>query len=590
MKADAKGLKFLSMEGKVKIPFFQRTYVWNEENWEDLLNELLREDKKNNFLGAIILKQLPKISGEPSQLEVIDGQQRLTTLSILLKALYDTFSDEETKRNCESDIKSILRYRKDYTSSNYEVRIEHSRADSEAYGKVIEDTLNIDQINEDSHLILRCYKYFFQKLENMGESKRKELLNRILNPENKMLVVIDLDEKDDEQEIFDTLNTAGVRLTIAEIVKNAIFKRAIELSNKDETIRLYHDTWQKTFLNDEETIKYWETEMATGRLKRDNIEILLHCIGVIKGFYDPDKHTLSELSKLYKEQLRTIDSMDKLKWFINEIIEYAKIYREKIVSFDKSDSLSFGDSIDRLLHILQELEISTFHPFLLFVLKNYQNENDKITEILNKLEKFIIRNMLAKIENVKNYNKICKQFIADIFHLDNKLREISWDRSKSGLQNISNRDAALILFWIELSRRDKDNRYDEKELKYDYTLEHIMPIKWEEYWNFDHVPHPNSTLSPEEQREDRNKKIFWLGNMTLLKSKLNTALRNQSFGKKINGEGKKKGIRHYATLSITKEDIVALYDKGDTIWNEEKIENRTKRLEEEIKKIWGDEL
>ncbi len=587
MKADAKGFKFLVMEGKVKIPFFQRTYVWTENNWEELLQELRSENKVNNFLGAIILKQLPSASGQPKELEVIDGQQRLTTLSILLKALYDSLSDED-KRNYEGKIMDILQYKKDYTS--YEIRIEHSYVDSEAYRKVMENTLDIAQITEESHLILRCYKYFVENLEKLTVDERKTLINKILNPENKMLVVIDLDEKDDEQSIFDTLNTAGVRLTVAEIVKNAIFKKAIELielNDKSKAIELYKKTWEETFLKDEETLKYWETERTTGRLKRDNIEILLHCIGVIKGFYDPDKHTLLELSKLYKNQLENFNSINKLTNFINEIIEYAKIYREKIVAFDKSDTFSFGDSIPRLLHILEVLEISTFHPFILAVFKKYQNDENNLKDILGKLEKFIIRNQLAKVENVKNYNKLCKQFIENESNLDDKLKEILWDKVSDGLRNISNRDATLILFWIELYRRYKDNRYDEKELKYDYTLEHIMPIKWEEYWNFDNVPHPNSNLPREEQKQDRNKKIKWIGNMTLLKSRLNTALSNQGFERKINGEGRKKGIKDYATLSITKDDIVEPFNNGDTVWDERKIEMRTENLLKEIKAIWG---
>lgn len=588
MKADAKGLKFLSMEGKIKIPFFQRTYVWTEENWEELLNELLNEGKENNFLGAIILKQLPSATGEPKQLEVIDGQQRLTTLSILLKALYDSLP-EEIKKNSEGDVMGILRYRKDYTSSAYELRIEHSHVDQDAYKQVFENTLDPQQIKEDAHLILRCYKYFIEKLKNLEEDKRKSLLNKILNPENKMLVVIDLEEKDDEQAIFDTLNTAGVRLTVAEIVKNAIFKKAIELSNKNYAISLYDTTWKETFLKDEETVRYWEKERTTGRLKRDNIEILLHCIGVIKGFYDPDKDTLLDLSKLYKNQLTKIDSIDKLEAFIKEIVEYAKIYKEKIITFDKRYSFSFDDSITRLLHILEELEISTFYPFLLYVFKRYQENEEQIKEILGKLEKFVIRNMLAKVESVKNYNKLCKQFIDNLDNLDDKLKEISWDKISSGLQSISNRDASLILFWIELYRRYKVNKYyDKEELKYDYTLEHIMPVKWEENWSFDKVPHPKrDMLSPEEQKQDRNEKIYWLGNMTLLKSNLNKALQNQSFEKKIEGEGRKKGIRHYAELSITQDDIVEAFNKGDKIWNEKKIEERTKKLLEEIKAIWG---
>jgi len=589
MKAEEKGLKFLTMEGKVKIPFFQRTYIWEENNWEDLLLELLDKEKHHNFLGAIILKQLPSVSGEPKQLEVIDGQQRLTTISILLKALYDSFSDQ-VKQNVKSEIFNILFYKKDYTSPDYdEIRIEHSLVDATAYQKVIKKSENIalDSIDINSHRILRCYKFFRTKLNEISEEDRKELLNRILNPYNKMLVVIDLDEKDDEQTIFDVLNTAGVRLTSAEIIKNALFKQAIEFIGKEDAIKLYKETWEKTFLKEEETVKYWETELATGRLKRQNIEILLHSIGVIEGFYDPDKHTLSDLSRLYKEKIKKFKSKDELKEFVEKIIEYARIYRENIKSFDKSDLLSFDDYKTRLLHIFDILEISTFYPFILFVMWKYENDENKQKILLNSLEKFVMQNVVAKVVPVKNYNKLCKQFVRKPDSINEELNKISKSSIEEGLKKVSNKEATLILFWIELYRRYKDLKCEIKELKYTYSLEHIMPIRWKEHWSFDKVPHPKlGELGEEEAEQDRNNKIYWIGNMTLLKSRLNSALKHLDFERKINGEGRKKGIRHYAELFITKEDIVDPFDQGDKVWNENKIEERTNRLVEEFIEIW----
>jgi len=141
MKAEAKGFKFLSLEGKVKIPFFQRSYVWDKDNWEDLLSELFNKTKSHYFLGSIILKQLPSSSGEPKQLEVVDGQQRLTTLSILLKALYDTFPSE-LKENCKGVVWELLFYRKDFVGANYEIKIENSQVDTNAYRSVMQ--ANID--------------------------------------------------------------------------------------------------------------------------------------------------------------------------------------------------------------------------------------------------------------------------------------------------------------------------------------------------------------------------------------------------------------------------------------------------------------
>ncbi|MDF2957600.1 MAG: DNAse/DNA nickase specific for phosphorothioated or glycosylated phage DNA [Candidatus Alkanophagales archaeon MCA70_species_1] len=578
------------MEGKVKIPFFQRTYVWDEDNWEDLIEEFLDEEKTNNFLGAIILKQLPPVSGKPKELEVIDGQQRLTTISILLRALYDSFP-EDIKQNVRDTIFQILFFKKDYTSPDYdEIRIEHSLVDSESYRKVIKEpeTINLDQINEKSHRILRCYKFFREIFENMSVEEKRKLLNKILDPDNKMLVVIDLEERDDEQSIFDTLNTAGVRLTSAEIVKNALFKRLIELSGKQEAIKTYKETWEKFFMRDEDTLTYWEKELTTGRLKRQNIEILLHSVAVIEGFYDPDKHTLSDLSKLYKKKIEEFRTPEELKNFITKIIKYAEIYKDNIYDFDKSELFSFSNELEgikkRLLHILNILDISTFHPFILYIIKSKDETEQK--EYLKSLENFVICNAVARKIPIKNYNKLVKQFIKDPTNLKKEVKKITKEDIETGLKRVPNKLASLILFWIELYRRHKEKRSDILELKYTYSLEHIMPVKWREYWNFDRVPHPNNNLSEIEKENDRDEKVFWLGNMTLLRSRLNASLRNYDFERKINGDGRKRGIRHYADLLITK-DIVERFDQGDKTWNEEKIENRTKEFTDMFLKIWG---
>lgn len=195
--------------------------------------------------------------------------------------------------------------------------------------------------------------------------------------------------------------------------------------------------------------------------------------------------------------------------------------------------------------------------------------------------------MVAKIKRIEDYSRLCTQFVKNENSLDDALREITFDDVRRGVENISNRDTRLILFWIELKRRYEDSKYDEKELKYSFSLEHIMPVRWEENWNFDVVPHPNQSLSLEEMKQDRNRKVRWIGNLTLLKSRLNSSLSNQSFSVKISGEGRKKGIRKYAILSITYDDIVEPFDKGRTNWDESRIEERTEKLAKEIWEIWG---
>ena len=597
MQADAMSLTFLEKEGIVKIPFFQRGYVWDKTNWADLLEDLY-DETKSPFLGSLILKQLDKQTGKIKEVLVIDGQQRLTTLSILIKALYDTFSDE-IKINCETAIQSYLFYKINRTDKEKFVRINHSQLDAQYYNKVIEGNITEDELEKiiiadeqnkiisRDNKILQCYKYFKKELELKDEEKRQWLFDYLLNDDNNFLVIIDLQKNDDEQSIFDTINSAGVRLSSADIIKNALFQKALDIiKNQNDVIKLYNTFWENIFSGDDDSKLYWETPRSTGRLMRDNIEILLHSVAVIKNFFDPDKHNLSDLSKLYKDYIESL-TIISLTDFIKEISDYAKIYRENIITFDKSTLFSFENNHQRLFHILDVCEISTFHPYILLLFYQNKTNIDDLDRKLFVLEKYIIRRLIKK-EDTKNYNKICKDFIKDGNLLVIGANAISDDDIKSSLENITNKNASLLLFWIELYRRHIDRMQTLKELKYDYSLEHIMPQKWEEYWSSIPVYDINSNeINNDEQAKIiRNRAIYSIGNMTLLNSRLNSSVRNYPFIKKIEGEGKKKGIKHYSDLRITKDDIITPYENGTTTWDERNIHSRTVELSKEILTIW----
>ena len=156
------------------------------------------------------------------------------------------------------------------------------------------------------------------------------------------------------------------------------------------------------------------------------------------------------------------------------------------------------------------------------------------------------------------------------------------------MTSITNKNAALLLFWVELYRRANDNKESIKELKYNYSLEHLMPQKWEEHWGGVVIVDINGKeiTDKEVAKRERYSKIYHIGNMTLLNSSLNTSLRNYDFDRKIKGEGRKKGIKDYDDLGITKFDILTPYENGDKIWDEQKIIIRTENLASDILKIW----
>lgn len=147
----------------------------------------------------------------------------------------------------------------------------------------------------------------------------------------------------------------------------------------------------------------------------------------------------------------------------------------------------------------------------------------------------------------------------------------------------------MALFWIELTRRGTDNKHDGQELKYVYSLEHVMPRKWEQYWGTDVCPvydvsDGHLITDAEMAKEVRYAAVYEIGNMALLNSNLNSYLRNYEMERKVYGENRKKGIQYYADLTVARE-VVKTYEESK-VWNEASISQRTERLSEEFIRIW----
>ena len=550
-----------------------------------MLDDLLEKGNKH-FLGSLILKQENVANGAP-QVLVIDGQQRLTTLSILIKALFDSF-DADMRNNCKATVDAFLFYKKDKTSNEQFVKIEHSKLDREDFKSVITVGVASADITDKSNKIFRCYKYFLDKLKEVGLEKSINLFNMLTNIQSKILVVIDLADDDNEQSIFDTINSAGVRLSVADIIKNALFQRAIEMRDEDSAISLYKENWEDVFARKKCDTDFWDTERTLGRLKRDNLEILLHSVAVIEGFYNPEKDKLDKLALIYKKYINKQKDFGTLANFAKIIAEYAELYRNKLVLDDAF--FGYKNYERRLVNVLNVCDVSTFYPYALYLYKKYENDEEQLKKELHKLETFVVRRFVCRAET-KNYNKLCKEFIKDPLKLDTELSEpeINDKALIEKLRNIDNKQATLVLFWVELYRRHKKTGYyDKDELKYEYTLEHIMPENWEKYWADVPVIGDDGKIITNEKKatEHRESVINKIGNMTLLKKGLNSSIRNYEFQRKVKGEGCKGGIEAFAELGITKE-VIEPFNNGDKVWDEAKINARSKAIIRDVLAIWS---
>lgn len=562
-----------------EIPFFQRAYVWNEENWDIFWEHLLTEHKaylndesSEHFIGTIITKQKENKSLSKNVVELIDGQQRLTTISVFIKALADT--TQGVLPNLRNSLESLLWFEDSYSNRHY--RMKHSRIDEPSYTKMM-IVKSAEDINEcENSAIIKAYKYFINNLKDYSDEEREELKQVLLN---KMPVIsMLLDKDDDEQEIFDTINSLGVRLTIGELLKNYMFK-------EPELIELYDSKWMEIFENDEEQVQFWSTVRSSGRVKRDNMELLLYCFLIIET---KKEIRLESLFKEYKRYLKDKSVDDKIA-FLLRLSELATIYSQMPQKTELVE-IKFSDSVKRFFHLLESLEITTILPLVLYLYKNINDEKD-LKRSFYFLESYIALRQICKL-TTKNYNNLFIQIIRTLDRPKVKEDPTSVDISSAHLLEIlksfsdmgnkipglnevneafhtnvlTNKQAGAILYLIAL--KDIDSEYsDSKTLSFEsFSVEHIMPKKWEQNWNEDNL----NALA----KFERNKKLLTLGNLTLITKNLNSKLRNQKWN------DKRITLREYSSLKITTNFL----DKEE--WDENTIEERANLLYEKALKIW----
>lgn len=551
----------------LEIPFFQRAYVWDILQWERFLTDMehVSHTNKPYFLGSVILKQLLTNAQQSvgDKRTVIDGQQRLTTLNIFFKVL--------SMKTNNAYLTTLFRL----PMKNNEIALLHNHNDVAAFNKIL-DLKKEDKLTADDN-VTRAYTYFS---ENIDETKLN--FQNILT--NIMFVGIDLGTDEDEQQIFDTINSLGVKLTTAELLKNYFFGR--------DDIQLYKDYWQSVFEKDNETKDYWDTEIVTGRLRRYFIDLFFYSFLQIKiqdstysvSTEDKDEFTKVEgLFDSYKKFIKNYN-INKLE-LIAEIREYAKVFQENFDIEIIDTELSNSSSIERINAIIFGLENTTLIPYVLFVLKNVTDPQEQC-KIFDYLETYIMRRMVCH-ENTKNYNQLFgERFISNNILTKDELKNFIDKRSdkvnfmpsdnelKDGFHQskLTNKQAAGILYFIESKIRDRAKHSTSLLGLGRYSLEHLMPKKWVNNW---------SKLSNEQDKIIRNRKLLTLGNLTIITASLNSSIRDGNWDMKKNGKPNKPGLNQYATGLDTFSQYLAL-----PTWNEIEIAKRADFLFNKALIVW----
>jgi uncharacterized protein with ParB-like and HNH nuclease domain len=546
----------------LEIPFFQRSYVWGSEQWERMLDDMenVCSTNKPYFLGSVILKQQPTSTNYKvgDVRTVIDGQQRLTTLCILFKVLCLKINQNQL---FEGTFKTI----------SGDITLQHNHNDVDSFTKIL--SLNqLDEIKEDNKIVA-AYNFLVGKL-----NPDKVDFYKILS--NALFVGIDLGENEDEQQIFDTINSLGVTLTTAELLKNYFFNRDINSYNK---------FWKYIFEKDEETKNYWDKEITAGRLKRTFIDLFFFSFLQIKiqdkslNVKTEDKIEFSRVERLFESYKKFIKNYlnNEKAGILSEIKEYAKLFGENFDIEITDRELTANAGIERINAIIFGLDNSTLIPYVLYILKNVSDDGVK-NRLFEYLETYIMRRMVVHA-NTKNYNQLftdrlilneilsVEQLSEHIEKLSDKINYMPTDEElwEKGFNSaiLINKQSTGILYLIETKIR-KSSLHSTQLLGLNkYSLEHIMPKKWENNWGI---------IKDENEKRNRDRKLLTLGNLTIITQPLNSKIRDANWNDK-----KEKGLKSFSADLETLNQYLSL-----TEWNEITIGLRAENLYEKAKTIW----
>lgn len=544
------------------IPFYQRSYVWDRPQWERLLLDILMVGVQTTdyFLGTIILKQEPTGTSQDGDYKVvIDGQQRLTTLAILLKVLF-----LKQNRNEWFERKFIL--------PDGALAIKHSFIDRKDFQKI----MNLEQCVEldGQSNIIRAYNFFRENLDI-----EKINIDRLKN--NISMIDIVIDSNDDEQQIFDTINSLGVNLTTAELLKNHLFD--------ERNLGKYEELWEPVFDKDAECIDFWSQSLLKGRNKQKNIEAFFNAFLQIKvhdssfNISSDEKNEYSKISTLFSSYKKFIEKYYKEREFdfVEELVRYAQIYKETFSPNIIERSLTNKSGIDRINFIIFTTDSTTLIPFVMYVIKNIKEkiERDKIFEYL---EAYLLRRIICQSSS-KNYSDLFSENLinANIKKVGELVEYINMKEASNALAmpkdvdvlrsckeiKYTNNNRALAILYLLESKMWNNRLRTTQLLPYNsYTLEHLMPQKWENNW-----PLPEGG-----DENERNHKIKTIGNFTMITQRLNAKIGNGAWATKLVGRNN-DGLKAYARDLSTLEDFLKLSN-----WNESEIEKRSEWLGKKI--------
>jgi hypothetical protein len=599
-------------DGKVcyEIPPFQRPYVWTEEDqwqplWEDIARvaeELLvangdaevAKTLPGHFLGADVVKQLPSGSGDPSRSSVIDGQQRLTTLQLLLDAAQFVMEEAGQDDEAESIHELVLNDSKRFRGTPKRFKLWPSRVDRSAFEAVMDNDLTVPVALDDSRIV-QAHRFFTDAMKEWASEDAQASTERLgalaaVLQQHLQIVAIDLAASDDDQLIFETLNDRGTPLLAADLIKNYVFQRCDEIG---ADVDAWGEKYWQDFDND-----WWRDEIAQGRQLRSRIDLFLQywLTMRIKDEIPTDK----VFDQFRKHARKELDSIRTAEAFLARLRADADTFRD----FAQLDPRSAQGTF--YARVVEALELGVFIPLLLWIITDaHPASPQQADRALAAVESWAVRRTLLR-RTMKDVNRLV---VAILRELDEHPSDEVGDATVAFLKgqtadsrtwpsdgelikelpdvkvygNIKQQRLRAILSGIELQLRT--DKHEDVSLPVKLDIEHVMPQGWRTYWQ-------DGILGDLEACTTRDWHVHTIGNLTLVTKSLNSTLSNRPWtddaaaatpgSGEDKGLGKRSLLNKYSVLVMTRPIV----DEHGAAWTDQDIVERSRAMASTITRAW----
>lgn len=567
------------------VPAYQRRYAWRKKQLDEFFSDINHLDESNDHLLGTILFLTETHTGSLNFLELIDGQQRITTIAIILKVLKNYFEKADIENT--NEIKRYLTCKgSDRQLLN---KIKLGDLDNPDFKKIMSDQ-DLDSI-QNTHLAF-AYNYFKERVASLGE-KIDDFYNKLIN--RVVIIRLDIGLAKDAYKLFETINNRGLKLSATDVIKNFLLGHASLIGK--QTLNLVKSNWRNIIIN----LDRIDSDKFFRHFMMNKLKVKISGSRLTSEFKNYYYANIKEVKKLsgYRTYLESIGRNDEEESEGEDnaglpvpveiedcadkkisIVDFAKLLKNSSEIYSKIINKSFGNKkINQCLYNLQRIESTPVYTFLLDLFRRKEiSDNDKI-QILKLLETFMIR------------RHICEYRTAVLDDIFSKLVGIEGKNIVENVRKQLLKDLPGDKEFVEKFEKSQFRRLEERakyvleQIEYDLIkqreyvlgprvhLEHIIPLTintkksirefgdWPKYLGKDSI--------------EKHKDYVWrIGNLTLLAQELNIAASNNPFGAKLQ-EYKKSNIK------LNKE-ILRKFKKFK--FNE--IEKRSAEFAKKAIKLW----